>query len=292
MFYRFIFLFIALSFSVQAGPIRVVASFSILGDLVRQVGKDKVEVSTIVGRNGDAHVYEPTPIDLKTVSQAQIIFTNGLGFEGWINRLIKASGFKGPTVVASQNIHPRLVFEGRLVEDPHAWHSVSNAMVYIHNIRDGLIAHDPQNKPFYEENARRYIKRLTKLDNEIRQTLNGIKPHKRKIITAHDAFGYFGNSYGVEFLAPIGTNTESEPCAQDMVKLIEEIKKYKVKTIFVENITNPKLIQQIARETNARVGDVLYSDALSEDDEPAATYETMMCHNFSLFIKAMKEMEG
>lgn len=273
-----------------AKPLKVVASFSILGDLVEQVGQDRVAVETIVGPNGDAHVYEPTPSDMKKLIQADMVFMNGLGFEGWIQRLIEASGFKGPLVVATKNIHPRLVFEGRLVEDPHAWHSISNAIVYVHNIRDALIKHDPENSQFYRNNARAYIQRLNELDAEMRERLSEMPPWKRKIITAHDAFGYLGHSYGIEFLAPIGTNTESEPCAKDMVKLIEEIKKHGVKTIFLENIANPKLIQQLAHETGARVGDVLYSDALSEQEGPAATYESMVQYNFNLFVRAMEEM--
>ena len=253
-----------------ANTLKVVASFSILGDMVKQVGQDRVDVETIVGRNGDAHVYEPTPQDMKQLAAADMVFMNGLGFEGWIARLIQASGFKGITIVASKNIHPRLVFEGKLVEDPHAWHSIPNVITYIHNIRDGLIQKDPDHKAFYEDNAKAFIQRLSTLDAEIRQTLSKIPPNQRKIITAHDAFGYFGHSYGIEFLAPIGTNTESEPCAQDMVKLIKAIRRYGVKTIFLENITNPKLIEQLAHETGARWG-CLYSDALSTVEGPAAT---------------------
>ena len=289
---RFIFAYFLLISPIgYAKPIQVVASFSILADLVKQVGQDHVAIDTIVGRNGDAHVYEPTPQDMKQLAAADMVFINGLGFEGWIARLIQASGFKGTTIVATSNIHPRLVFEGKLVEDPHAWHSIPNIIVYIHNIRDGLIKHDPARKDDYEKNAEAYIQKLNVLDAEMRAALAKISPHQRKIITAHDAFGYFGNSYGIEFLAPIGTNTESEPCAQDMVKLIKAIRQYGVKTIFLENIANPKLIEQLAHETNAKVGDVLYSDALSELDGPAATYEAMVRYNFRLFVRAMAEME-
>jgi zinc/manganese transport system substrate-binding protein len=289
MIYRILFL-LSLSCVTFAKPIQVVASFSILGDLVKQVGRDKVEVKTIVGRNGDSHMYEPTPMDVQQMSVADIVFINGLGFEGWIERLIKASGFRGPIIVVGKNIHPRLVFEGRLVEDPHAWHSIPNAIVYIHNICDALVSKDPCHKVFYEKNAADTIQRFNKIDSEVRQRLSRIPPKHRKVITAHDAFGYFGNSYGIEFLAPIGTNTESEPCAKDMVKLIEAIKRYGVKTIFLENITNPKLIQQLAHETKATVGAVLYSDALSTVEGPASTYEAMMRHNFERFIEAMEGM--
>jgi zinc/manganese transport system substrate-binding protein len=291
MIYRILFL-LSLSSIAFSKPLQVVASFSILGDLVKQVGRDKVEVKTIVGRNGDSHMYEPTPTDVKQVNAADIVFINGLGFEGWIERLITASGFKGIVIVVGKNIHPRLVFEGRLVEDPHAWHSIPNAIVYIHNICDALGERDPCHKGFYEKNAADTIRRLNQIDAEMRQRLSDIPPKHRKIITAHDAFGYFGNSYGIEFLAPLGTNTESEPCAKDMVKLIEAIKRYGVKTIFLENITNPKLIQQLAHETKAKVGPVLYSDALSLVEGPASTYEAMMRYNFERFLEAMEAMKG
>jgi len=291
MIYRILFL-LSLSGIAFAKPLQVVVSFSILGDLVKQVGLDKVEVKTIVGRNGDAHMYEPTPTDVKQMNAADMVFINGLGFEGWIERLIAASGFKGSVIVVGKNIHPRLVFEGHLVEDPHAWHSIPNAIVYIHNIAGALAEKDPSQKAFYAKNASDTIQRLNIIDAQIRKRLSAIPPDHRKIITAHDAFGYFGNSYGVEFLAPMGTNTESEPCAKDMVKLIEAIKEYGVKTIFLENITDPKLIQQLAHETKAKVGSVLYSDALSELDGPAPTYEAMMLYNVEQFMGSMGEMKG
>ena len=291
--------FLLFSINLMASsPLKVVASFSILGDLIKQVGKEKVQVQTIVGPNADAHVYEPTPQDLKDVAGADLVFTNGLGFEGWINRLIKASGFKGPIIVASTHVHAHAVFDGHqaccgsMPRDPHAWHNIQNAIIYVRNIRDALVANDPQNICFYRSNAEAYIKRLRALDAQLRKKLKNIPPHKRKIITAHDGFGYFGQSYDIEFLAPMGTTTESEPRAQDVANLIDKIKAHKVKTIFVENITNPRLIEQIARETGARVGGILYSDALSEGNGPAATYDSMIKHNFGLFLEAMKEMEG
>jgi zinc/manganese transport system substrate-binding protein len=271
-------------------PIKVVASFSILADIVKNVGKEKVSVQSIVGPNGDAHVYEPRPNDIKLISQADIVFTNGMGFEGWINRLIEASGFKGPVVVATENIHPRLVFEGKLIEDPHAWHSISNIKIYIFNITKALKDSDPENATYYDKNAQDYMNKLNALDQEMRTAIDKILPPKRKVITAHDAFGYFGNTYGLQFLAPIGTNTESEPKVKDIIHLIEEIKKFGVKTIFIENITNPRVIQQIARETGAQIGKELYSDALSEEGGPADSYLKMMRHNFALFKAAMEEI--
>lgn len=276
----------------DAKPLSVVTSFSILKDFVQQIGKEKVNVQSIVGPNGDAHVYEPTPLDVKTIAQADLVFINGLGFEGWIERLVQASGFKGPFIVVAKKIHPRLVFEGRLVKDPHAWHSVQNAIVYVYAVLEALAEKDPENQSFYKKNAEIYIQKLIALDSHIRKDFALIPPKNRKIITAHDAFGYYGNAYGIEFLSPIGTNTEAEPCAKDMVKLIESIRQLGVKTIFIENIANPKLIEQIANETGAKIGDVIYSDALSEPDERAPTYMDMIRHNTALFLKAIKEMGG
>lgn len=269
--------------------LKVIASFSILGDLVKNIGGDKVDVTSIVGPNGDAHVYEPRPNDIKLISKADIVFTNGMGFEGWINRLIKASGFKGPVIVSTENIHPRLVFEGKLIEDPHAWHSISNIKIYIYNITKALKDLDPENANYYENNAKDYTEKLNDLDLEIRAAVDKIPPPKRKVITAHDAFGYFGNTYGIQFLAPIGTNTESEARVKDIIGLIKQIKEYGVKTIFVENIANPRVIQQIARETGAKIGSELYSDALSKPGGPADSYTKMMSYNARLFIDAMRE---
>ncbi len=270
--------------------IKAVASFSILGDIVKNIGQDKVNVKSIVGPNGDAHVYEPRPDDIKLISEADIVFINGMGFEGWLNRLINSSGFKGPIIISTTNIHPRLVFEEKLIEDPHAWHSISNIKIYIYNITKALKDRDPENADYYENNAQSYIEKLNDLDAEIREAVDKIPPPKRKVITAHDAFGYFGNTYGIQFLAPIGTSTCCEAKVKDIISLIKQIKESGVKTIFVENITNPRVIKQIARETGAKIGGELYSDALSESDGPAASYINMVRHNFSLLIESMNEI--
>ncbi len=270
--------------------IKVVASFSILADIVKNVGGEKVTIQSIVGPNGDAHVFEPRPDDIKLINDADIVFTNGMGFEGWIDRLIKASGFKGPVIISTENIHPRLVFEGKLIEDPHAWHSISNIKIYIYNITKALKDLDSENAGYYEKNAQNYIEKLNDLDREIRTVVDQIPPPKRKVITAHDAFGYFGNTYGIQFLAPIGTSTGCEARVKNIISLIKQIKEYGVKTIFVENVTNPKIIQQISRETGAKIGDPLYSDALSEPSGPAASYFDMMRYNSKQLIDSMNEI--
>ena len=270
--------------------IRVVSTFSILTDFIQQVGGDKVDITTIVGADEDVHVYEPKPSDLDHIQQADIIIINDLGFETWIGRLIKAAKYKGPMVIATQSIHPRLVMEQTLMQDPHAWNSATNAKIYVHNILEALVQLDPENKDYYTQRAQAYSEKLTALDLKIRSAIDAVPPHKRKIITAHDAFGYLGNAYGLQFFAPRGISTEAEPRAKDVANLIEQIRRYKFKTIFVENIVNPKQLEQIAKEGGAKLGDVLYSDALSDANGPAATYIQMMEHNVTLLVAAMQEL--
>lgn len=278
------------SFS-SAAPHKIITTFSILGDFVKAVGKDKVVIA-IVGPNSDAHIYDPTPQDVKQISQADLIFVNGLDFEGWMERLIQCSGYKGDIVVASRGVPPRILSdpsEGEII-DPHAWHDIQYVQQYVRNIMDTLIAHDPAHKDYYKKNGEAYLEDLRQLDDWVKQEISKIPQDHRKIITAHDAFGYFGDRYGVTFLAPVGLSTNAEPTVQAIVSLIKEIKKLNIKTIFVENISNPKLIQQISEETQAKIGGVIYSDALSEAHEPGKDYLSLMRHNVSLFIEAMQEM--
>ncbi len=277
------------SIAPLSSPLRAVATFSILADFVKQVGREHVVVS-IVGPNSDAHIYEPTPQDVRIVSAADIIFTNGFGFEGWLSRLIETSGCKGKIVVATEGIIPRLLNdpdEG-VVEDPHAWHDVMYVKRYIQNIQKALSTIDPERRDIYASNAVAYLKELEDLNQEIIQQIEEIPPEARTIITAHDAFGYFGARYGINFLAPVGISTEAEPSVQDIVRLIQMIQAHNIKMIFVENISNPKMIHQIAEETGAFVGGVLYSDALSDTHEPGATYLNLMRHNVHLFVSSMR----
>lgn len=269
--------------------IKILTTFSILKDFAQQIGKDRVTVDTLVPPNGDPHVYEPKPSDVKKITSANLILMNGLGFEGWMERLIAAAQHEGISTVCTEHIHPRLVLEDTLVRDPHAWHSVSNAKIYIRNIANALIKIDPKNESYYEENTRKYLEELTNLDESIRRSVDKVDLQKRKIITAHDAFGYFGNSYGIQFLSPQGVSTESEPSIRSIIGLIKQIKKLGIKTIFVENISDQKIIHQISRETNAKIGGTLYSDGLSEDEGVASTYIKMIRHNFDLLLTAMRE---
>jgi zinc/manganese transport system substrate-binding protein len=260
---------------------RAVATFSILGDFVRNVSGERVELATLVGPNGDVHVYAPTPGDVKTIATADIVFVNGLGLEGWIDRLIAASATRAPVVVTSRGIGPRggARSQDYGVSDPHAWQSVVNAKLYVGNIRDGLIAVDATEKKNFEANATAYLAKLDALDGEIKAAIAAIPPARRKVVTAHSAFGYFGDAYGIEFIAPEGLSTEVEPSARALTKLIDQIRREKIPAVFMENVADPRLLQRIAEETGTRIGGRLYSDALSPPDGPAATYIDMMRSN-------------
>lgn len=306
---------LALAFGMGAAAqaddhIKVVASFSILGDLVKQVGGDHVDLTTLVGPDGDAHVYSPTPADAKAVAEAKVVFVNGLGFEGWMERLVQSSGSKAQLVTVSNGVETIGFGEeeehghghekeakhehghdhgkekaGRDHDhdhgdiDPHAWQSVANAKVYVANIRDALIAAAPEEKDEFGANAKAYLAKLDALDAEVRAAVAAIPEKGRTIITSHDAFGYFAEAYGIEVVAPQGVSTEAEPTAKDVAKLITQIRDEGVKAVFVENITDQRMIERIAKEGGAKIGGALYSDALSPANGPAGTYIDMMRYN-------------
>ncbi|AMN39814.1 metal ABC transporter substrate-binding protein [Rhodoplanes sp. Z2-YC6860] len=268
--------------------LKAVASISIIGDLVKNVGGDRVDVATLVGPNSDAHVFSPTPTDAKTLGAAKIVFVNGMGLEGWMTRLVAVSGAKLSPVVVTTSVKPRQAEEGgHHAVDPHAWQSVANARIYIANIRDGLKTSDPANAATYDANAKAYLDKLDALEREVREAIGKIPADHRKIITTHDAFGYFGQAYGVEFIAPTGVSSDSEPSARDIAKIISQVKRQKIPAVFMENISDPRMMQQIARETGARIGGTLYSDALSGASGPAATYVDMMRNNVRELVKAL-----
>lgn len=290
--------------SEAADKVRVVASFTILDDMVRNIGGDHVQVTTLVGADGDAHVYEPTPADAKALAQADLVVVNGLGFEGWMDRLTEAAGYKGPVVTASTGLKPLEAEEGHEHEhgkddhdkdahgdhdenlDPHAWQDLSNGRVYVANIARALAEVDPANAADYRRRAEAYDHELAALDGEVRARLNAVPADRRKVITSHDAFQYFGRAYGIEFHAPVGISTESEPSAGDLAALIRQMKEENVRALFVENITNPKLLQQLAREADAVIGGTLYSDSLSRPEGPAPTYIDMFRHNVGEIAEA------
>jgi zinc/manganese transport system substrate-binding protein len=270
-------------------PVKVVATFSILADLARHVGGDRVAVTSLVAPDGDAHVYAPTPADAKKLSDAQLVLANGLGFEGWIARLVKSSATKAPTVTVSTSIKPLKAADdhGHGGSDPHAWQSVANTKIYVGNIRAGLIQVDPAGKAVYDANASAYLAQLDALEAEVKDTIAKIPPERRRIITTHDAFGYFGATYGMTFIAPAGLSTESEASARHVARIITQIKKQKIPAVFLENVSDPRLMQQIAKESGARIGGKLYSDALSGPGGQAATYLDMMRSNVREFSAAL-----
>lgn len=271
---------------------KVIATFSILGDLVKNVGGERVEVTMLVGPNGDAHVYNPSPSDAKKLADAKVVVVNGLGYEGWIERLVRASASKAPIVVAAKGVKPRRTAGGHghghsHGSDPHAWQSVANVKIYAANIRDGLIAADPAGKPAYEANAAAYLAKLDALEREVRDTVARIPADRRRIITTHDAFGYFMDAYGLEFIAPQGVSTESQPSAKDLARIITQIKRQKIPAVFMENISDPRLLKRIADETGAKVGGTLYSDALTDEKGPAPTYIDLIRHNIKTLSAAL-----
>lgn len=298
-------------------PLPVVASFSILQDLTRQVGADLVSVSALVGPDGDAHVFEPTPQQARQLQQAKVLVANGLDFESWMPRLKKAAGFKGQEIVASQGIAVRALPKGQGHDhghdhgadkaghdhdhdhdhghghnhgpnDPHAWQDVKNAIIYVRNIAKGLATADPANAAQYDKQATQYIARLTALDASLRQRFAAVPAARRTVVSTHDAFGYFAQAYGLRFVPVRGLSTESEPSARDMAALVKQVREERIGAIFLENISDPRLLEQLSRETGAAIGGRLYSDALSPAGGPAATYIDMVETNATTLLKALQ----
>jgi zinc/manganese transport system substrate-binding protein len=268
----------------QTEKLPVVASFSILGDIVSEVGGDRVAVTTLVGADGDAHVYQPTTADARRIAQAKVILVNGLGFEGWLERLIHAAKSKGTVVTLGKGVSARAGEEGA---DPHAWQDVANTKIYVAEIRDALTAADPTGAETYTARAAAYLTKLDALDAEIVRTLDAIPKERRRVVSTHDAFGYFSARYGIEFIAPQGVSTEAEASARDIARIIRSVKQNRVGAVFLENVSDPRLAKRIAAETGARLGGTLYSDALSTPNEDGANYIDMMRHNVRELAKAL-----
>jgi zinc/manganese transport system substrate-binding protein len=264
--------------------INVVASFSILGDFAKNVGGDRVNVTTLVGPNSDVHVYTPAPADAKKIADAKLVIINGLGLEGWLPRLVQSSGSKAAIVTATSGIAPRKLGSDA---DPHAWQSVGNAKIYVANIRDALIAADQAGAAAYRANAAAYLTKLDALDRAVREAVAQIPQARRKVISTHDAFGYFAAAYGVAFIAPQGVSTESEPSARDIAAIITQIRTGKIPAVFLENISDPRLMRRISAETGARIGGTLYSDSLTAENADAPTYIDMVRHNIKALTSAL-----
>ena len=267
-----------------AERLNVVASFSILGDFVRNVGGDRVDVTTLVGPDSDVHVYTPAPSDAKRIADAKLVIVNGLGLEGWLPRLVQSAGSKAQVVTVSAGIAPLKLGSAA---DPHAWQSVPNAKIYVGDIANALAAADPDDAEFFRARAKAYLDKLEALDREVREAVAKIPPERRKVISTHDAFGYFAAEYGVQFVAPLGVSTETEPSARDIAAIIGQIKTQKIPAVFLENISDDRLIRRIAAETGARVGGTLISDGLTGEKGLAPTYIDMVRHNIKALTISM-----
>ena len=274
----------------------VVTSFSILQDMTQQVAGNRAEVVTLVGINEDSHTYQPKPSDSRKLAKADLVIENGLGFEGWMDRLVAASEYKGVRVIAAQGIdvHQK---EMKISDDhdhdhgkydPHAWQSLIATQQYVRNIRDGLIKIDPQGKAYYEAQAAAYIKRLQALHQAMQVRFQRLPADKRTVMTAHAAFGYLAADYGLTFVSPQGISTASEPSAAEMAKLVKQIRNQQVTAIFIENMADPRLVEQLKRETQAKTGGTLYSDALSEASGSAPSYLKMMQHNLETLLSTLE----
>jgi zinc/manganese transport system substrate-binding protein len=272
----------------SAETLKVVASFTVLADVVKQVGGNHVAVTSLVGPNGDPHEFEPSPADAKHLKAAQVTFVSGEGLEGWMDRLVTASGYKGTPVTVSDGVNTRTMEEdGQTVTDPHVWNSPVNVKIWVANIEKALSAADPADATAFKANAERYTKTLDELNTYAHSKFDTVPDDRRKVLTSHDAFGYFGREYNVSFLAPIGVSTETEASAAEVAKLIEQIKAEHVKTYFFENSNDPRLVKQVAKATGAEPGGELYVEALSDAKGPAPTYEKMFRYNVDQIAAAM-----
>lgn len=272
----------------EARTLQVVASFTVLADVVGEVGGSHVNVVSLVGPDGDPHEFEPSPNDAKVLKGADIVFASGLGFEGWMNRLVSASGTAAAPVEASVTVATRQMEEdGETVTDPHVWNDPKNVAQWVSVIEAALVKADPADAGDFRANAARYRAELAGLDAYARRALAGTPPEARRILTSHDAFGYFGAAYGVEFLAPLGVSTESEASAMDVAALIEQIRAERIGVYFIENSNDPRLVQQIADATGARPGGALYVESLSGPDGPAPTYARMFRYNVDQIVAAL-----
>jgi len=275
--------------AVMAKELNVVASFTVLADMAKQVGGEHVKVTSLVGPDGDPHSFEPSPKDSVALSHADVVIVSGLGMEGWMDRLVSASGYKGKVVVASRGGDTRSMEEdGKTITDPHAWNSAENGAIYASNIMKAFIAADPQDAPEIRQTGEEYVTRLKLLDSWAKTRFAAIPKARRHVLTSHDAFGYFGKAYGVTFLSPVGFSTEAQASASDVAALIKQLKALHIKTYFIENQTDPRLVKQIAAASDAKPGGELYPEALSPADGPASTYEMAFKHNVETIADSMK----
>jgi zinc/manganese transport system substrate-binding protein len=299
-------------------PVKVTATTSIIADLVQNVGGDHVDVYTILAPGTDAHTYSPKPSDVQAVAESQILFRNGLGLETWLDPMIQNAGGSRPIVVVSDGLTPLTDFKAEHDDeehideagsapdtvkdgeeneerpgtepDPHMWFDVQRTIGYVENIRDRLKQLDPANAPAYEANADTYIDQLEQLDTEILQWVGTVPPERRKLVTSHDNFGYFAHRYGFEIVGSVlqSFSTEEQPSAQQIVELVEQIKEQQVPAIFTENVSDPRLAEQVADEAGIDVVTNLYTDALGEPGSAGDTYIKMMRFNVQQIVEALR----
>jgi zinc/manganese transport system substrate-binding protein len=294
----------AIGTRAQGAP-RIVASFSVLGDMVAQIGGPRVQVHTVAGPNVDAHTFQPRPSDAEALRGAALVVRNGLGFEGWLDRMLRAANWRGPVATTTDGITPRGMaghshrgggverrqqhaVAPRTVPDPHAWQDLRHGIRYVRNIAAALSAADPANAAAHNAAAEAYAARLAELDAWVRAQVATVPPARRKVVTSHDAFGYFGEAYGITFLAPQGVSTEAEPSAAEVGRLIRQIRAEGITAVFLENMGNPATLNRLAGEAGVRVGGRLYADALSPPGGSAESYEAMFRHNVGLLVPAMR----
>lgn len=291
---RILFLLSALMVSsavkAQNVPLPVVASFSIWADIVTQIGGPRLAVTSLIPRATDPHIFQPSPQDARMLQSARLIFINGFGLEGSVERLIASTGQTGKRVVLGSKIKPlRLIENGKDQGlDPHIWHDVGNVKLSVATIRDALIEVDPAGRADYTARSEAYLASLDRLDADIRQALASLPPERRVIVTNHDAFGYFARAYAITLIAPQGVSTETEPSARDIARVIKHIREKKIPAVFLENISDPRLMNRISQETGAKIGDKLFTDSLSVENGPAPTYIDMMRANLASILKALR----
>ncbi len=273
----------------EDAPLRVVTSFSILENLVDELGGKHVEVVNLVGPNADAHTYRPKPSDAAALADADLVVFNGLAFEGWMSRLLANSGYMSHKLIASHGVH--VITHGD-EPDPHAWQSFQNIRVYVHNISDKLIELLPKHAKTFDQQRRQYLRALSALEQDLLKQISAIAVPQRIVVTSHDAFAYLGRELQIQFLAPLGLSAEVDASAADVAAVIDQIREYQVQALFVENITNPRLVHRIGSEAGIAVGGRLYSDALSEAQGPAGTYLEMMRHNVETLVRALGPVKG
>lgn len=289
--FSILLIFCLLCQTALGAPLKVVASFSVLGDMIRTIGGEDVDVSVIVPENADPHVYQPTSADARLLQQAHLVVINGLGFEGWMTRLIEPSGYKGSIITAAEKVKPRLLPDQKAT-DPHAWHNVQNGILYVKTIGNALKEQIPNAKDRIEKNTQAYIKKLEELDQWVKDQYNRVPAHVPKIVvTTHDAFSYYGSAYGIDFKSPVGISTEAEPSPRDVSLLIETIRKENIKAIFLENLAKSRLLEEIAKEARGmKIESELYADSLSDpklENSPAKTYIEMIRHNTQEIVRAL-----